>query len=35
MAIGHALAGAQGDSRAVVFPYIAARHDLDAVRAYL
>ncbi|ONC30060.1 integrase [Burkholderia pseudomallei] len=35
MDVPHALSGTDGVNRARVFPYIAARHDLDAVRAYL
>lgn len=35
MDVPHALSGVDGVNRARVFPYIAARHDLDAVRAYL
>ncbi|MCX4151769.1 MULTISPECIES: site-specific integrase [Paraburkholderia] len=35
MALPHALSGERGTNRAPVFPYVRARHDLDAVRAYL
>jgi integrase len=35
MDVPHALSGIGGINRARAFPYIAARHDLDAVRAYL
>ncbi|EUC20764.1 site-specific integrase [Paraburkholderia hospita] len=35
MALPRALTGERGTNRAPVFPYIRARHDLDAVRAYL
>lgn len=35
MALPHALSGERGTNRAPIFPYIRARHDLDAVRAYL
>jgi integrase len=35
MAVPHALSGADGENRSIVFCYIQARHDLEAVRAYL
>jgi hypothetical protein len=35
MAVPHALSGAAGENRSVAFCYIQARHDLEAVRAYL
>jgi integrase len=35
MAVPNALSGADGENRAVAFCYIRARHDLEAVRAYL
>ncbi|MGY8527578.1 phage integrase family protein [Paracidovorax citrulli] len=35
MAVPEAVSGAFGSNRAAQFPYVRARHDLDAVRAYL
>ncbi|WP_309491422.1 phage integrase family protein [Trinickia mobilis] len=35
MRVGQALSGVDGVNRAQTFPYIAARHDLDAVLGYL
>lgn len=35
LAVPHALSGAHGENRATAFCYIQAKHDLDAVRAYL
>lgn len=35
MAVGAALSGATGANRGAAFPFIQARNDLDAVRAYL
>jgi integrase len=35
MAVPNALSGAEGENRSVAFCYIQARHDLEAVRAYL
>jgi integrase len=35
MAVPDALSGADGENRSVAFCYIQARHDLEAVRAYL
>ncbi len=35
MALPHALSGERGTNRAPSFPYVRARHDLDAIRAYL
>ncbi|WP_250476035.1 site-specific integrase [Caballeronia sp. GAFFF1] len=35
LAVPHALSGADGENRSTVFCYIQAKHDLDAVRAYL
>ena len=35
MAVPHTLSGADGENRSVAFCYIQARHDLEAVRAYL
>jgi integrase len=35
MAVPNALSGADGENRSVAFCYIQARHDLEAVRAYL
>lgn len=35
LAVPHALSGAHGGNRATAFCYIQAKHDLDAVRAYL
>jgi len=35
MAVPHALSGADGENRSAAFCYIQARHDLEAVRAYL
>ncbi|KAA0178787.1 tyrosine-type recombinase/integrase [Cupriavidus gilardii] len=35
LAVPEALSGARGANRAAQFPYVRARHDLEAVRAYL
>ncbi|MCY0854993.1 hypothetical protein OMK73_15470 [Cupriavidus sp. D39] len=35
MALPDALSGERGNNRAASFPYVRARHDLEAVRAYL
>jgi hypothetical protein len=35
MAVQNTLSGADGENRSVAFRYIQARHDLEAVRAYL
>ncbi|KVQ18361.1 hypothetical protein WJ98_19480 [Burkholderia ubonensis] len=35
LAVPHPLSGAQGANRTPAFPYIAAQHDLAAVRAHL
>lgn len=35
LALPGALSGAEGTNRATVFPYVSARHDLEAIRAYL
>jgi hypothetical protein len=35
MALGSALSGVAGANRCAAFPFIQARNDLDAVRAYL
>ena len=35
LAVPQALSGANGENRSSAFCYIQARHDLDAVRAYL
>ena len=35
MAVSRVISGIDGTNRAVAFPYISARHDLDAVRSYL
>ncbi|BCZ85749.1 hypothetical protein PTKU64_94240 (plasmid) [Paraburkholderia terrae] len=35
LAVPHALSGANGENRSAAFCYIQAKHDLDAVRAYL
>ncbi len=35
MAVPHTLSGVDGENRSVAFCYIQARHDLEAVRAYL
>jgi integrase len=35
MAVPHTLSGADGENRSIAFCYIQARHDLEAVRAYL
>jgi integrase len=35
MAVPNALSGAEGENRSVAFCYIQARHDLEAVHAYL
>ncbi|BBQ03407.1 hypothetical protein BSFA1_85350 (plasmid) [Burkholderia sp. SFA1] len=35
LAVPHALSGAAGENRCTAFCYIQAKHDLDAVRAYL
>jgi Phage integrase protein len=35
MAVPNTLSGAEGENRSVAFCYIQARHDLEAVRAYL
>ncbi len=35
MAVPNTLSGADGENRSVAFCYIQARHDLEAVRAYL
>jgi integrase len=35
LSVPHALSGAEGENRSSAFCYIQAKHDLDAVRAYL
>ncbi|MEM5387871.1 site-specific integrase [Paraburkholderia phymatum] len=35
LSVPHALSGAEGENRSAAFCYIQAKHDLDAVRAYL
>ena len=35
LSVPHALSGADGENRSTAFCYIQAKHDLDAVRAYL
>ncbi|BDC46140.1 site-specific integrase [Paraburkholderia terrae] len=35
LSVPHALSGANGENRSTAFCYIQAKHDLDAVRAYL
>ncbi|QCP55075.1 integrase [Trinickia violacea] len=35
VALPHALSGERGTNRSLAFPYVRARHDLEAIRAYL